>query len=141
MATSVKKNSWAQKMEKPALPEVKILEKGFADLEEGCKMLIPTPGLIEHYLKNTTPGSRVDLKQMRKDLAAENGADNTCPLTTGIFLRILTEFTNEQKESGKPLQSLAPVWRVIHPKLPIWKKLTFDKKWLQDAWKSELEPG
>ena len=126
-------------MDKPALPEVKILEKGFADLKEGCKMLIPTPRLIEDYLKHTTPGNRVDLKQMRRDLAAENGAEYTCPLTTGIFLRILTEFTNEQKEAGKPLQSLAPVWRVIHPELPIWKKLAFDKKWLEDAWKSELE--
>jgi hypothetical protein len=137
MATSVKKKSWGQKMDKPAHPEVKILEKGFADLKEGCKMLIPTPRLIEDYLKHSTPGLRVDIKQIRTDLAAENGADFTCPLTTGIFLRVLTEYTNEQHSAGMDLKNLAPVWRAIYPGLPVWKKLTFDKKWLEDAWAKE----
>jgi hypothetical protein len=137
MTKTVKKKSWADKMDKPALPEVKILEKGFADLKEGDKMLIPTPRLIEAYLKNSTPGQLVDLRQMRKDLAAENHADYTCPLTTGIFLRILAEYTNEEKAAGKPIESLAPIWRVIHPRLPVWKKLSFDKNWLEDMRKKE----
>lgn len=130
MAKASKKKSWAEKMEHPAVPEVKKLEKGFADLPGGSKMLIPTPRLIEDYLRHSTPGKKVDVKQMRADIAAENGADYTCPLTTGIFLRILTEFTNDQREAGKPLSSLAPVWRIVQPKLPVWNKLGFDKSWL-----------
>jgi hypothetical protein len=133
MAKASKRKSWAEKMGKPATPEVKIIDKGFADLKDGSKMLIPTPRLIEDYLKHTTPGTMVDIKQMRVDLAAENGADYTCPLTSGIFLRILAEYTNEERMAGKPLKKLAPVWRIIHPKLPVWKKLTFDKQWLEDA--------
>ncbi len=139
MAQAVRKKSWAEKMKKPALPEVKILAKGFADLKDGSNMLIPTPALIAAYLYHTTPGKRVDLSQMRKDLALANGADGTCPLTTGIFLRILAEYTHERQQAGEPLETLAPVWRVIHPGLPIWKKLSFDKKWLEDAFREETE--
>jgi hypothetical protein len=137
MAKPSKKKSWAEKMENPSAPEVKRIEKGFADLKDGSKMLIPTPRLIEEYLKHTAPGRLVDIKQMHTDLAAEYGADYTCPLTSGIFLRILAEYTNEERAAGKPFKSLAPVWRIIHPKLPVWQKLTFDKKWLEDAAKLE----
>lgn len=137
MAKVPKKKSWAEKMEKPSVPEVKILEKGFADLKDGSKMLIPTPRLIEAYLQHSTPGKKVDIKQMRADLAAENGADYTCPLTAGIFLRIVAEFTNEQHLAGKNLKLLTPVWRAVRPGLPVWKKLTFDKKWMEEAWDAE----
>ena len=122
--------SWAEKMEKPALPEVKPLRHAFADLRENSRMLIPTPRLIEKYLMNTEPGTTVDIKQMRADLAAENHADGTCPMTTGIFLRIVSEYTNEMKMAGQPLKKLTPIWRVLHPRAPIWKKLTFDKDWI-----------
>jgi len=137
MAKASKKKSWAEKMDKPSTPEVKILEKGFADLKDGSKMLIPTPRLIEAYLQHSTPGKKVDMKQMRADLAAENGADYTCPLTTGIFLRILAEYTNELHLAGKKANTLPPVWRAIQPGLPVWKKLTFDKKWMEEAWTEE----
>ena len=137
MAKASKKKSWAEKMDKPSTPEVKILEKGFADLKDGSKMLIPTPRLIEAYLQHSTPGKKVDMKQMRADLAAENGADYTCPLTTGIFLRILAEYTNELHLAGKKNYTLPPVWRAIQPGLPVWKKLTFDKKWMEEAWTEE----
>jgi hypothetical protein len=74
---------------------------------------------------------------MRADLSAEMGAEYTCPLTTGIFLRILAEFTHEQKQNGVPLKDLAPIWRVIRPEVPIWKKLSFDPRWLEEILKSE----
>jgi hypothetical protein len=137
MATTPKKKSWAEKMEHPSQPVVKILEKGFADLPPGCKMLIPTPWLIASYLQHSTPGHLINIKQMRADLSAEMGAEYTCPLTTGIFLRILAEFTHEQKQNGIPLKDLAPIWRVIRPEVPIWKKLSFDPRWLEDILKSE----
>jgi len=129
--------SWTEKMEKPALPEVKTLEHAFADLKENSKMLIPTPRLIEQYLKDSEPGIAINIKQMRADLAAANHADGTCPLTTGIFLRILSEYTNERKMTGVPIKSLAPIWRVLHPKASIWQKLSFDKGWILDLHQKE----
>ncbi|MCU0387265.1 MAG: hypothetical protein MUE71_01500 [Chitinophagaceae bacterium] len=129
--------SWGTKMEKPSKPEVKNLEHAFADLKEHSKMLIPTPKLIEAYLKQSEHGQKVDLKQMRADLAADNHADGTCPLTTGIFLRILSEFTNERKEAGDPINQLAPIWRILNPKMPLWKKLSFDKTWILELQQQE----
>ena len=132
-----KAKRWADKMNKPAIPEVKMLEHGFADLQQNSKMLIPTPRLIENYLLQTLAGAAVDVKQMRKDLAAEYHADGTCPLTTGIFLRIVTEYTNEQHQNGTPTNQLIPVWRAVHPGLSFWKKLSFDPGWLVDLQKAE----
>lgn len=137
MAKAPKRKSWAEKMDHPVAPEVKKPEKGFAGIPMGSRMLIPTPRLLEAYLKQSTPGYKINLRQMRADLAAEYGADFTCPLTTGIFLRILTEYTNEKREAGTPESQLAPVWRVVDPKIPLWKKLTFDKQWLEKAWINE----
>ena len=50
---------------------------------------------------------------MRLDLAIEEGADNTCPVTTGIFLRQVIE------EQGNQL----PYWRIIDDRHPVVKKL------------------
>jgi hypothetical protein len=138
MAKTVKNKSWADKMEHPSQPEVKILDKGFADLPSGSKMLIPTPRLIGSYLQHSKAGHLIETKKMRTDLAAELGAKYTCPLTTGIFLRILAEYTYEQKQKGIPLKDLAPIWRVIRPEMPIWKKLSFDPWWLEETWQAEV---
>jgi hypothetical protein len=131
------KKSWADRMKKPPHPEVKILEKGFGKWDEGSKMLIPTPALIATYLKHSTPGNRIEISQMRKDLAAEAGADFTCPLTTGLFLRVVTEYANEQRESGICKDALNPVWRIVRNDLPMWKKLTFETGWLTNLQKAE----
>jgi hypothetical protein len=117
-------------MQKPEKPEVKTLEKAFADLPSNCKMLIPTPKLIADYIRQIPQGHTTDVKQMRKDLASEQNAEHTCPLTTGIFLRIVTEHANEVRKSGVPVKELTPVWRVVHDKLPSFKKLSFDAGWL-----------
>lgn len=137
---AAKRKSWTEKMNHPASPEVKRTDKNFADIPAGSLMLIPTPRLVEDYLKHSTPGKQVEMRQIRADLAAENGAEYTCPLTTGIFLRILTEYANELKNSGVPLTALPPVWRVLKPGLPIWKKLQFDTGWIREAREQENLP-
>jgi hypothetical protein len=62
---------------------------------------------------------------MRKDLAAEYSAQYTCPITSGIFLRICTEHAYEEYQKGKPLKNITPFWRMIDSKAPVAKKLTF----------------
>jgi hypothetical protein len=100
-------------------------------------MLIPTPQIIADYIRQIPKGQHTGIKQMRKDLSAEQSADNSCPLTTGIFLRIVTEHANEEREAGVPVKKLTPVWRVVHDKLPIYKKLSFDGSWLMEMRKKE----
>ena len=67
---------------------IKILEKNFSDLKAGQKMLISSPEKIAEYIKNIPEGIHKTSKEMRLDLAKVMGADNSCPVSTGIFLRL-----------------------------------------------------
>ena len=50
---------------------------------------------------------------MRDDLAKKYKADKTCPVTTGIFLRIVSEASYEEYQSGDDLETIAPFWRIV----------------------------
>lgn len=88
-------------------------------------MLIATPKVVDEYIKQIPKGHHTSLQQMRKDLAAEFGADFTCPITSGIFLRIIAELAYEQYQAGTPLKKITPFWRMIDKKAPLAKKLSF----------------
>ena len=45
------RKTWAEKMKTPAAPEVKRTEKAFTDIPEHSLMLIPTPVIIDAYIK------------------------------------------------------------------------------------------
>ena len=92
---------------------IKILDKNFSDLKAGQQMLISSPEKIANYINNIPKGRSRTPKEMRIDLAVEEGADNTCPVTTGIFLRQAIE------EHGNQL----PYWRLIDDRHPVIKKL------------------
>lgn len=111
---------------------VKILDKDFADMKAGSKMYISNPKTIEAYIRSIPKGSSVDLKTLRNDLAIEHKAEVTCPVTTGIFLRIVAEAANEQLEQGKSIGRITPFWRVVNPKMPLARKLTFGTKLIRD---------
>lgn len=117
--------SWKEKFASKTTPLIKTLDKRFADIEEGEKMLIATPGLIDQYIRNIPAGSETDLKTMRKDLALDQLADKTCPVTTGIYLRIVIEKAYEEWQNGAKLQDITPFWRVLNKKAPVLKKLSF----------------
>ena len=60
----------------------------------------------------------------------EHNADYTCPVTTGIFLRIVAEANYEKWQQGKALEEITPFWRVIEPNSALAKKLTFGQDFL-----------
>ena len=125
-----KKKTWLEKFNHPDEPKVKRTDKAFADIPAGSNMLIPTPLLIDNYLKEIGYGKHIDIKTLRKDLALEHNADFTCPLTTGIFLRIVAEANYEQLQNGKSIDDITPFWRAIKPNSPLAKKLTFGQDFL-----------
>ena len=100
-------------------------------------MLIPTPMLVDGYIRQIPKGKTVDSTTIRKDLAIEHGAEVTCPLTTGIFIRIVAEAAYEEYQKGKALNKIAPFWRVIDEKSPTAKKLTFGTEFLIEQRKKE----
>lgn len=100
-------------------------------------MLIATPGIVDDHIRQIPKGQSTDVRQIRKDLAAEYRADYTCPVTTGIFLRIVAEAAYEQFQQGKTLSKITPFWRAISPDSPTAQKLTFGTDFLIKQRKKE----
>ena len=99
---------------------IKILEKDISDMKAGDKMLISSPEDIAGYISQIPEGKTVTPREMRFDLAREKGADNSCPVSTGIFLRMAIEdVLRVFKLEDCPL----PFWRVVDETHPVLKKL------------------
>ena len=73
--------SWLEKLNSDKQPIVKILEKDFADMKAGQTMFIATPLIIDGYIRAIAKGQCKDVKTLRKELAQQNHADVTCPVT------------------------------------------------------------
>ena len=99
---------------------VKVLEKKFADMKAGDRMYISSPEEIKSFIINIPRGTSKSLKEMRLDLANTKGADNTCPVTTGIFLRMVIEDNIEN----------FPYWRIIDQNHPLVTKLNLNKEFI-----------
>ncbi|MBV6647249.1 MAG: hypothetical protein KI790_17455 [Cyclobacteriaceae bacterium] len=126
------KKSWTDKLNADKKPIVKRTEKAFADIPENSSMLIATPKIIADYLIQLPKGSQVDIKKIRRDLASEFHAEYTCPVTTGIFLRIVAEAAFEAIENGTPLEKVPPFWRAIDTQMKLAKKLSFGTDLIQE---------
>ncbi|GAA4463112.1 hypothetical protein GCM10023093_10850 [Nemorincola caseinilytica] len=135
-----KRKTWKEKLAAGDGPKVERLEKKFADIPEGATMLVATPAIVDAYVRNIPRGTHTGILQMRKDLAAEHNAEYTCPLTAGIFLRIVAEAAWEAYNEGKPLKQITPFWRMMDAKAPVCKKLTFDTEFIKEQREKEGLP-
>lgn len=120
-----KKKTWQEKLHNNHPEKVEVVDKQFADIPAGASMYIPTPLIVEEFIRNIPKGTATTLQQMRKDLAAAHNAAYTCPITSGIFLRIVAEAAYEEYGAGKIPGKIAPFWRMIDRKAPVAKKLSF----------------
>lgn len=134
---TAKKKTWAEKMKPEAKHEIKITDKDFADMPAGHSFLIATPKIVDEYVRSIPKGSVTTIKQMREDLAAEYHTEYTCPVTSGIFLRIVAENAYEELQAGKDVDSIAPFWRIVDPKSPAAKKLACGIDFINEMKKAE----
>lgn len=125
-----KKKTWLDKLNESKQPHKVKLEKAFAGIPAESILFIPSPKLIDEYIQHIGFGKRVDTKTLREDLALKHGAEYTCPVTTGIFLRIVAEANYEKLQQGISLEEITPFWRVIEPNSALAKKLTFGQEFL-----------
>jgi hypothetical protein len=116
-----KRKSWQEKLNIKRKPVIEETLKNFADIKAGQKMLIPTPLIVDAYIRQIPPGQQTTIPTIRKDLAAQFGADATCPITTGIFVRIAAEAAYEEFQEGMPVNQITPFWRVISENSPAAK--------------------
>ena len=136
------KLSWREKLEKDQQPKLVNVPPKMSRFGRG-KMLIPTPLLVDELVRRIPKGKLVTVSELRRKLAADFGADVTCPLTTGIFLRIAAEAAEEDRANGR--RRITPYWRVVkddgslNPKFPGGEKQ--QSQWLQDDGLSVVQNG
>lgn len=121
-ATFKSKTRWRDKLEKPQELKLVTVPPKMVQMFGKGKMLIPTPMLVDGVIRTVTKGKLITTRQIRERLARECGADVTCPLTTGIFVRIVAEAAEEDLINGR--KRVTPYWRVVkddgslNPKFP-----------------------
>lgn len=112
---------WREKLEKPQQPRLVKVPPKMSQFGSGT-MLIPTPKLVDKLIRRIPKGKLVTVGALRRKLAADFAADVTCPLTTGIFIRIAAEAAEEDRARGR--RRITPYWRVVkddgglNPKFP-----------------------
>ena len=112
---------WHEKMERPQEPKLVPITPRMSRFGKGF-MLTPTPKLVDSVIRKVPRGKLITIGTIRKKLAVEHGADVTCPLTTGIFIRIVAEAAEEARAKGG--KRITPYWRVVrdngalNPKFP-----------------------
>lgn len=126
------KKTWIEKRDVDKEYIVKTIDKRFADMPEGCIMLIATPKIIDEYVKCIQVGNELDVPTMRNDLAIEYNAEKTCPVTSSIFLRTVSEAALEELNQGKKIDEITPFWRMMSPKDKIAKKLSCGIDFIQE---------
>ena len=130
------KKTWREKMVTQPAHHV-ILDKSFAGVPQGAKLLISCPKEIAAELQTLAPGTTLSIQAFRQRLADKHACDAACPVSTSLFLRIVAEYTWEEYQHSGSLQNLPPFWRVLDPASPMARKLSFDPAWI--ALQRELE--
>lgn len=105
------KASWRAKLLKPTLPKLVPVPEGMTKRLGRGMMLIPTALEVDAMIRKIPRGQVSSISQIRRRLAHWHAVDVTCPLVTGIFLRIVAEAAEEDRKAGRP--DITPYWRVV----------------------------
>ncbi|MCJ7654501.1 MAG: MGMT family protein [Dehalococcoidia bacterium] len=107
------RKTWRQKLEEehPEHGKVVDIPPKMQNRFGTGKMLIPKPMDINALINKIPKGKLVTVTQIREKLAKDAHANCSCPMTTGIFLRIVAEVAEEDLRSEK--REVTPYWRVI----------------------------
>jgi hypothetical protein len=126
------KKTWTEKLADPRPHEVKPAPIDIAGMKAGEIMLVPSPRLVDEFIRAIPRGASVDVATLRKALAAEHGAEVTCPITTGFHLRTVAEAAFEAHQRGARLDEITPFWRVLDEQAPTTRKLSFGAALIAD---------
>jgi hypothetical protein len=105
--------TWRQKLQEEHPNHGKVvtiparMQKRFG---EGT-MVIPRPRDVDALMRKPRKGKLITFGQIRAQLAKSSRADHACPLTTGMFARIVAEAAAEGLRAGA--KRVTPYWRTI----------------------------
>jgi hypothetical protein len=107
------RKTWRQKLEEqhPEYGKVVDVPPKMQNRFLVGKMLIPKPLDINALIRRIPKGRLATVMQIRDKLAKDAHANCCCPLTTGIFLRIVAEVAEEDLRNGE--NGVTPYWRVV----------------------------
>lgn len=105
--------SWREKLENPieGLPKVVEVPEKWQKSQGGRRVLVPTAMMADGEIRTVGKGKLITTRQLRRRLAKPHKADSTCPMTLGIFLRIISETAEEDRRAGT--KRVTPYWRVV----------------------------
>ena len=124
--------SWTEKLNDPRPHQVKPAPVDIAGMKAGEVMLVPTPRLIDAFIRAIPKGTGMDVRALRRELARRHGAEVTCPITTGFHLRIVAEAAWEARQRGAAASEITPFWRVLDGRAPTTAKLSFGDAFLRE---------
>ena len=107
MPTRTRKSA-VMKRDHAAAPIVKTLTEPMGSNYPPGRMLVASPLAVQEELTSVPSGRVIAAPVLRTRLARRFGADYTCPITTGIFLRVVAEAALEEARDRE-----VPVWRVV----------------------------
>ena len=129
---------WEARFQASREPQVKVLEKSFAGIPAGARMLVVTPRIVDAEVCEIAPGSVMAAATLRQRLAARHGADYACPATTGIALRVVAERSYLRLQAG--VEPVTPFWRALAPESDLAGKLACGREFLRHMRSAEAPP-
>jgi hypothetical protein len=115
--------SWTDKLHAGRPHQVKAAPIDIAGMKRGQIMLVPSPQIVDAFIRAIPHGQGMDVPMLRRRLARKYKAEVTCPITMGFQLRIVAEAMLEVHANGVPLKNLTPVWRVLDESVPVLGRL------------------
>jgi alkylated DNA nucleotide flippase Atl1 len=106
-----KQKHYRHKLENSPEPKVEDVGTSLKPPFGQGKMVISSPLVIEDYIKQIPFGEVRTMDQLRTSLAVQADADFACPLTSGIFARVVAEASDYERVNKLPIT--APWWRLI----------------------------
>jgi hypothetical protein len=132
--------TWQQKFDNGHYPKLASTEKDWAGIPAGEKFLISSPAEIDAYIRHIPKGRAVSFATLKRDIALEHGTEYMCPLTAGIFTRIVSELAYEKISLGSSVEDVTPFWRVVDLNMPLAKKLSFGTDFIRTMREQEGLP-
>lgn len=106
------KKTWKEKLyNSNGLPKVQVIDEKMSHRWGTGTFVIPAPLEVYETMKNTPKGKLITISEIRRLLAKKHGTTISCPLTTGIFVWVSANASDEIKASGE--SEGIPYWRTL----------------------------
>ncbi len=105
------RKSWREKLETDQQPKVFEMPASAAVRFGPGKMIVSCPREVDALIREIPAGELTTSALLREALALRHEADVACPISTGIFVRIAAEASEEDRAKGR--HYVTPYWRVL----------------------------